>query len=139
MKLLFKETNITLDPRVRRELRAKLLKLSRWLRRLGTAVKLEIEVALTSRHHRKGKIYHAEGTLHLPKKTLRAEADREDIVVAFDVMRQELEREIERYKMSKEELGYRQARLLKRKTRMSALAWRGSGREEEQESETRSE
>ncbi len=136
MKLIFKETNLSLESAVRQELKAKLAKLNVWLRKLGSAVKLEIEVALSTRHHRKGKIYYAEGTLVLPKKTLRAEAKREDVVVAFDVMRQELEREIERYKSSKEELGYRQARFVKKRTRMTPLAWRGAGREEEQAEET---
>ena len=136
MKLIFKETNVTLGEEVRRELKRKLSKLNVWLRKLGTAVKLEIEVALTSKHHRKGKVYHAEATLWLPKKSLRAEAEREDVVVAFDVMRQELEREIEKYKMSKEEKNYRQARYVKKRTHMTPLAWRGPGREEEQISET---
>lgn len=139
MKILFKQTNLSLDPRVSRELKSKLSKLNVWLRKLGTAVKLEIEVALTTRHHRKGKIYHAEANLWLPKKILRAEAEREDVVVAFDVMRQELEREIEKYKSSKEEKNYRQARYVKKRTHMTPLAWRGPGREEEQADETRAE
>ncbi len=136
MKILFKQTNLTLDSAVSRELKHKLSKLNVWLRKLGTAVKLEIEVALTSRHHRKGKIYHAEANLSLPKKTLRAEAEREDVVVAFDVMLKELEREIEKYKMSKEEKNYRQARYVKKRTHMTPLAWRGPGREEEQQEQT---
>ncbi len=136
MKLIFKQTNIALNQTVSRALKQKLSKLNVWLKKFGSAVKLEIEVALTTRHHRKGKIYHAEGNLYLPKKILRAEAQREDVVVAFDCMRQGLEREIERYKMEKEEKNYRQARYVKKRTHMTPLAWRGPGREEEQEEET---
>ncbi len=136
MKLLFKETDLTLEPAVRRQLKSKLSKLNVWLKKVGTAAKLEIEVSLVSKHHRKGEIFHAEATLWLPKKSLRAEAKGNDVVAAFDEMHQQLEREVGRYKGVKEEKDYRQARLMKKRTRMTPLAWRGPGREEEQAEET---
>jgi len=136
MKISIKESHIEVTPEVMRGVRAKLLKLGPWLRKLGTAVRVEVELEKTTKHHRKGMIYRAEINLTVPKKLLRAEAYGEEILVAMEKAYKEVEREIEKYKMSKEEKSYREGRFMKKKNQMTSLAWRGNGREEEQNAET---
>ncbi len=135
MKTTLKQTDVKINAPEQKHIDQHIAKLKKMLVKYGTGVILDIEVGRLSRHHRKGQIYHAECNLTLPKKLLRAEADGQDIITAFETCRKELMREIDRYKTSKEEGNYRQARKLKKMSRMTPLAWRGDGREEEQKDE----
>ncbi|MBI5135348.1 HPF/RaiA family ribosome-associated protein [Candidatus Uhrbacteria bacterium] len=136
MTTTLKQTDIKINPAEQKHIDQHVAKLNTIVKKYGTGVMLEIEVGRLSRHHRKGEIYHAECNLTLPKKLLRAEAEGQDVITAFEACRKELLREIDRYKTSKEEGNYRQARKLKKMSRMTPLAWRGEGREEEKSEET---
>lgn len=59
---------------------------------------LDIELSKTSQHHRKGEVYYAEVTMHLPKKTLRAEHFDTSIETAVDGVKDKLKSEILRYR-----------------------------------------
>ena len=62
----------------------------------------KVEVARTTRHHKKGDIFRAEVTIGLPgKKILRAEAEEWDVRVAIDKVRDELFLEISKWKEKK--------------------------------------
>ena len=135
MKLTLKKTDVLLNSLEQKHIDRDVAKIRRLVARYGPATTLDIEVGRLTRHHRKGMIYRAEFNLVLPKTILRAEASAEDVLRAVETCRKELEREIDRYKTSKEEKNYRQARRYKRLKRMSALAWRGKGREDEQAAE----
>ncbi len=135
MKTTLKQTNIAINPTEQKHIDRHVAGISRRVSKYGAALILNIEVGRTTRHHRKGEVYRAECMLQLPKKTLRAEAEAEDIVKAFEMCRKGLEREIDTYKASKEEKDYRQARKLKKLNQMTPLAWRGEGREEAQKDE----
>lgn len=64
---------------------------------------LRIEIARTTRHHRKGDVYYVEATLALPKKTIRIEQTSEDIRAGIDAMKKRLQIAIEQYKEKVEE------------------------------------
>ena len=64
----------------------------------GEPVSLSIEVELTTKHHRKGKIFRAEAKLAMGKKVLYAEAFGETLNEAIDLLEEELEQAIKHFK-----------------------------------------
>ena len=69
-----------------------------------------VEIGKTTRHHQKGPFFRAEVQMHLPKHSIRAEAEREDLKTAIVEVKDELQVELKKYK--------EKARVLaKRKTR----------------------
>lgn len=57
-----------------------------------------VEIGRSTKHHHKGPVYYAMVNLSLPGKLLRAEQSNWDIRVAIDGVRDELQREIKKYK-----------------------------------------
>lgn len=99
MKIIsIKSTNLEFTTTIREAITKKLLALERFTVRLGPVVELQVEVGKTTTHHRKGDIFHAEATLHLPGARLRAEKDAETLYAAIDAARDELARQIKKYK-----------------------------------------
>ena len=62
------------------------------------AINVFIEIAQTTRHHRHGNIFYAEGMLTLPGRTIRAIHTDLDIYTAIDNMKKKLKAEIRNYK-----------------------------------------
>lgn len=60
-----------------------------------------IEVERTTNHHNKGDVYRAEVMLELPGKTLRAEAQADELYAAIDAVKDILERQVIQYKERK--------------------------------------
>ena|SRR3989344_2652151 len=63
-------------------------------------IPFDIEFELTTHHHRKGKIWRAEAQIELPRvaSLLRAEATGEQLEEAVNRVKDELIREIKKYK-----------------------------------------
>lgn len=59
---------------------------------------LFVEVAKTTKHHKKGPIFYAEATLRLAKNVLRAESVSSDVRSALDQLKGVFKREILRHK-----------------------------------------
>lgn len=57
-----------------------------------------VEIARTTKHHRHGNVFYAEGMLTLPGKTIRATHTDIDIYAAIDGMKEKLKAEIRKYK-----------------------------------------
>lgn len=91
---------ITLNPKALALIEKKIGGLKRFLKNIekGGESLAEIEVSQATRHHKSGKIYYAEGTLRLPKRTLRAEASENDATRAIDRVKDILKNEMLRYK-----------------------------------------
>ena len=87
-------------PSLKEFVEKKLGSLERFVRRFDEegSVELRVEVAKTTRHHRKGEVFRAEANLKLPNALLRAEERAEDLRVAVDRLRHTLELEIHKYK-----------------------------------------
>ncbi len=84
---------------------------------------LDLEVARTTKHHYKGKVYRAEATLSLGKKVFRAETDNENIRVACDIIEKELERGIISEKGRIRARNLRALRKVKKDLRLDPAAW----------------
>jgi len=102
MKINIKATNLDLTPEIREYLEEKIGSLSRFLKKFETKSEIEIfiEIAQTTKH-RQGNILYAEATIPLGKKILRAEHFSNDIKIAINKVKDELQREIKEYKEKK--------------------------------------
>lgn len=86
------------------------------------SVKAAIEVGRTTRHHQAGDIFRAEINLSVGGKLFRVESERDDLCAAIDEARDDLEREIKKFKEKKETVFIRGARSFKKMFNLSPLA-----------------
>lgn len=61
-------------------------------------IEIEVEIGKTTKHHRKGEIFRAELQLYLPKKRLMAVNRNIDLRTAIIEARDEMDREVRKYK-----------------------------------------
>lgn len=125
MRITIRQKNLKITPALTKYIEQKILNPIRRLLKEGVVRDLpilDLEFARTTRHHRKGKVYHAEANLMFGKKMLRAEADEEDIRVACDFLKEELEREIRSYKGKQMAQDRREGRGVKREFRYDPAA-----------------
>lgn len=80
-------------------------------------LQMDVELAKSTKHHRHGKIWYAEANLVMPyvKAPVRARALELTIFAAIDEVKNELEREIKKYKDKTRTKTIRTARKLKRR------------------------
>lgn len=102
MRVVLKQKNLALTPAIREYVEKKLVSPMR--RAVGSTaadelVILEIEIARTTTHHRKGLVYYAEANMSWGKTLIRVEAEDQDMYAAIDALKDELE---ERMKSLKE-------------------------------------
>jgi len=57
-----------------------------------------VEIARSTKHHRKGNVFYAEAMFQTDGKVMRAEATGPDIRLALDEVKEKLKKEIRRYK-----------------------------------------
>lgn len=67
-------------------------------------VEARVEIGLPSKHHRSGRIYYAEVNLKVGGKLLRATCQHEDLRNAIVDAKNELQREIKKFKEKKRDL-----------------------------------
>ena len=95
MKLdALKATNIELTDGIKTAVEHTLAHLDPLCERFDGAASAHVEVAKTTEHHHKGKIFRAEINLKIPGKLLRAEAEEEDLYAAIEAVEATLKREL---------------------------------------------
>ncbi len=89
-----------LTPSIKEYIEIKIGSLNHFLKRFENQgeIKIEVEIARITNHHRHGEIFYAEANLHMPKKILRAEYSDIDIHAAIDKVKDKLHQEIIKYK-----------------------------------------
>lgn len=116
MRVSLKGTNLTLLESTREYVDRKLVKMTeKFLARDGESIDLDIEVGKTTKHHKTGPYFRAEANLSVGKKLLRAEALGENLNEAIDLLEEELEREIKKFKEHRRSLALKGVRKLKMK------------------------
>jgi putative sigma-54 modulation protein len=96
MKIDIKGTNMELTEAIKDYVNEKIGGLEKFF---DNIVEAKVEVGKTSNHHQKGDIFRAEANLDVPEKhVLRAEATREDLYMAINEVKDELQRQIKKYK-----------------------------------------
>lgn len=129
MRVTIRQKNLSITPALRVYIESKLLKTVRRLLKnaAGEALPiLDLEIGRSTRHHKKGRVYHVEANLSLGGKLLRAEVDAEDIRAACDLLEEELGREITTYRGKARAKERRGERAAKKDIRLdkSARLWR---------------
>jgi len=100
MKITIKATGLNLTPSIETYIETKLGVLARLVRKFDAEgqPELHVEIARTSRHHRHGDVYRAEGNLRIPKKLLRGSEESDDVRRAIVLLKNTLRLELEKYK-----------------------------------------
>jgi len=102
MKIILSGKNIKLDEPLKVFVEERIGGLSKFID--GDAVEARVEIGLPSKHHRSGKIYYAEVNLKIGGKLLRATCQHEDLRNAIVDAKNELQREIKKFKDKKKDL-----------------------------------
>ncbi|MDP3052478.1 MAG: ribosome-associated translation inhibitor RaiA [bacterium] len=99
MKINIKAINLDLTPALNQYIEDKIGSLSKFLKNyeIESEIQARVEVARTTRHHHSGNVFKAEVNLDLPKKILRSVAEKEDIRLAINKVRDELQQEIKKH------------------------------------------
>jgi ribosomal subunit interface protein len=99
MKINIKSTNFELTPAIAAYIKKKIDCLEKLLSEANAV--LDIEVAKTTRHHSKGKVFSAEANLKLAGRLLRVEKKAEDLRAAIDEIKDCLSEQIKKIKESR--------------------------------------
>lgn len=122
MKVNIKATNLSLTPAIEKAIEEKIANLDKFIPHIDTSVEAWAEVGITSRHHQKGEIYRAEVDIRLPHKVLRSEAEAKNLYQAINIVKDELQRELKKYKEKYQALGKRGGRFSKPLFHLSPFA-----------------
>jgi ribosome hibernation promoting factor len=96
MKIDIKGTNMELTQAIKDYVNEKVGSLEKYYAGILVA---RVDVGLTSKHHNKGDIFRAEVNLEIPQKgVLRSEATRDDLYLAINEVKNELQRQLKRFK-----------------------------------------
>ncbi len=78
-----------------------------------------VEIEKETKHHQTGPYFRAEVQVHLPGKTLRAEARSSDLKMSIAKIKDEMQQEIKKYKLKKIDLERKKARNIKKALRLT--------------------
>ncbi len=99
MKISIKTTNFDLTDSTRDYIMDKMQRTARFTDSIKLPQELRIEIAKVTNHHQKGeRLYKAEANLTMGRTLLRAVGEEWDVKVAVDDLKDELEREIKKFK-----------------------------------------
>lgn len=123
MQIILKGKDFKITESIENYLQKKIQSLEKFFENFNQELLIaEVEVGRTSRHHQTGDVFRAEINLSVGGQMFRAESAREDLFAAIDEARDDLEREIKKFKTKKETVFIRGARSLKKKFGLSSLA-----------------
>ena len=98
MKVTIKATNLSLTPEIKKAIEEKIATLDKFISHTDTLVEAFVEVAINTRHHKKGKIYYAEANIKIQGEIIRSEAKEDNIFKAINTVKDELQRLLKKYK-----------------------------------------
>ena len=98
MKITIKATNLNLTPEIKMAIEEKIATLDKFIPHINTPIEAFIEVAIETRHHKKGKIYYAEANIRVPGKIIRSEAKEKNIYKAINTVKDKLQVLLKKYK-----------------------------------------
>jgi len=131
MKITIKASNLKLTSGIRNYIKEKIGGLEkfiqgvkaedRFLEGKNFSIEAWVEIERTARH-RKGQVFRAECQIKLPRGGARAESTKEDLYLAIDDVKDELQRELKQYTEVKLSKSRRAARRFKRLISFSPLS-----------------
>jgi len=114
MNIQIKCTGMDLTDSIRNYVEKRIAPLGRFVDKDGSEAIASIEVGLDTKHHKQGDVYKAEGTITASGDFFRTNTTRDDIFVAIDEVREELERQMVEKKDKDVSLFRRGARSVKK-------------------------
>lgn len=124
MKIVIKTTNLELTPKLEDYIHEKIGGVDKFLDDMDrNVIEARAEIGKTTKHHQKGDVFRAEVNLSLPGRLLRSVAEEMDLRTAIDRVKEDLQREIKKYRGKKEAEFKRGARMVKNLIRLSPAAW----------------
>jgi len=130
MKIDMKATNLELTPSIKTYIEEKVGGLERFINvseefKTGETAPVEafVEIARTTKHHKHGDVLRAEIMIKVKGEMYRAEASDWDARVALDSAKDLMKIQLTEGKNKKQTRDKKGARLMKRLTSMSPLAW----------------
>ena len=136
MNIIIKTKNLKLTKILEKYINGKINSLERFLSKeenflvspvrlvkpLSNGVKARVEIEKTALHHKKGPFFRAECQMQIPAKSIRAESVSENLYLAIDEVKDELQREIKKYKNKSIAKEKRRARVFKKEIHLSPQA-----------------
>ncbi|MDP3710668.1 MAG: ribosome-associated translation inhibitor RaiA [bacterium] len=116
MRVVIHKKNLEITPSLQDFIETKLIKpVEKVLKNISgkELPLLEIEIGRNTKHHLKGKVYHVEANLSIGGIFLRAEIDEDDAHKACDMLKDELLREIVKFKSKRLDVYKKEARKAK--------------------------
>ena|SRR3989344_772847 len=107
MQIIIKTKNLELTPSLKNYINKRIEGLKKFVNKVSD---IFVEVEKETLHHKKGEIFRTEALVHFPGKTLVAQAHGDDLGKVVTQVRDELKREIAKYKLKKIELPRRRAK-----------------------------
>ena len=108
MKIILSGKNIKLDEPLKVFIEDKIGGLDKFLGPSASSgrapIEARVEIGLPSKHHRSGRIYYAEVNLKVGGQLLRATCQHEDMRNAIVDVKNELQRQIKKFKSKKNDL-----------------------------------
>lgn len=98
MNIKIKNTNIESNSIIEEYLYKRLDGLKKLINPHDESANVYVELAKTTQHHKAGVIFKAEINLHIAGKNFNAVAEKEDLYVAIDEMRDEIMRDLRSWK-----------------------------------------
>jgi putative sigma-54 modulation protein len=100
MTLDINGSKVDMTPSLKKYAEMKMGALARFVKHFekNAEARVYLELARSTKHHKRGDVFYAEATLRLPGKTLRAEHAHSDIRSAIDVVKSVLAEEIKKFK-----------------------------------------
>jgi len=123
MKIIIQGTNLKVSPSINQYIEEKIGGLDKFLKSFDSElIEAHIEVAKTRRGQRQGEIFKAEVNLNIGGHLIRAEKTEDSLMAAIDLVKDDMSREIRRYKDKNMTKFIRGARSWKKFWRISSLA-----------------
>ena len=135
MKIVIKTTNLKLNEELKNYIEEKIGSLENFAEVFQSEnyynhfftkgkprVETWVEIGKTTRHHQKGDVFRAEVQMRFTGKSLRAESERKNLKLAINEVKDELQRELKKYKGKAGAVSKRGSRVLKKSLNLSPLA-----------------
>ena len=107
---MLKATNMDMTDAIRAHVENRVESLSKLCEEFDPADEMRVEVGKSSKHHAKGPYFFAEMQLAVPRTTLRAMVEAEDLYEAVDTARDQIRRQLTDYKEKLDDKSHRGAR-----------------------------
>ena len=115
MKLNIKAINLKLSPSIRNYIEEKIGGLEKFIQKVKTKpLEAWVEIKRITKHHRKGNVFEIEVQIRLPGRSVRAKSVKNDLHLAIDEAKDELQRELKQYSRKQISKYMRGARAIKK-------------------------